>query len=287
MSEKWVWLIRKISPAASQERDFAKDILPLLLGGSIGLFLLCGGPSLGFLGLARLRDTQAQEATATFAAESRATQDAEITATAEAAATAETAALPAQAPPGWQLLYQHDFTESDGYWPDGSYWQPSADTTQKVTDGEYIWTLDSDNASLFWAAPGNAVSLTDFYVSVEARRIEGESALTGYGLMLRQDEDVYYLFEVTEIGNFRFRAREAGWRDIIDWQDTDLIRRDAPNKLTVWVKDNHFVLMINDQVAGQADDATIRQGWVGLAVHMLQAHANVTVAFDNFEVYAP
>lgn len=268
-----------------RERDFATDVLPLLIAGAVILCLLCGVPALGFLGYAVVRDTRAahQAQNATFAAEFHATQAVAITATAEAES------ILTQPPSDWRLLYEQDFAESDGHWLEGEEDQAWGVINREISAGEYVWTLDYLDDSSFWSWPGSLRDLSDFYVSVEADQTTEDWDLTSYGFNFRMVNGSHmYTFEVSETGEFGFWKRvNDEWEDIIAWQDTDLVRRGGVNKLAVRAEGNHFVLLINDRVAAQAYDSTFTQGRVGLTASGFQNGVTTTIAFDNFVVYAP
>jgi hypothetical protein len=131
-------------------------------------------------------------------------------------------------------------------------------------------------------------SVSDFYLTAEARRVSGVED-GQYGVILRRaDRDNYGLFKIEDSQYFKFSVRYEGeWETVIDWTEASAIRPGEVNRLTVIAEGSHFTFYINDEYVGEADDDRLTRGQSGLAIELLDAGDAATFEFDNFEVRAP
>jgi hypothetical protein len=128
--------------------------------------------------------------------------------------------------------------------------------------------------------------MSDFYLTVEARRVSG-SEDGRYGLVFRSVDGHCYLFEIVDYQYFRLRLwYEDEWTLLSDWTGTSAIRPGQVNRLTVIAKGTHFTFYVNDQHVGETDDGRLSSGRVGVAI-ALKADGAAVFEFDNFEVRAP
>jgi tRNA A-37 threonylcarbamoyl transferase component Bud32 len=226
---------------------------------------------------------QAAQATATAQA-ARAT----ATAQAQAAATAVADAgdVPAAAS-DWPIVLSDPFDPNVNDWPVGDYSDERVTGNRLVTGGTYRWQAEALDGVIWWSIPDIA-SVSDFYLTAEARRVNGVED-GQYGVILRRaDRDNYGLFKIEDSQYFKFSVRYEGeWETVVDWTEAPAIRPGEVNRLTVIAEGSHFTFYINDEYVGEASDDRLTRGQSGLAIELLDAGDAATFEFDNFEVRAP
>jgi hypothetical protein len=240
-----------------------------------------------------LATATAQVVQATAMAQSQATaaaQAARATATAQTQATATAAAGVSDVPAAasdWPIVLSDPFGPNVNDWPVGDYSDERVTGNRLVTGGTYRWKTDALDGVIWWSIPDIA-SVSDFYLTVEARRVSG--VMDGqYGVIFRRaDRDNYGLFKIEDSQYFRFSVRHEGeWDTVIDWTEASAIRPGEVNRLAVIAEGSHFTFYINDEYVGEADDDRLTRGQSGLAIELLDAGDAAIFEFDNFEVRAP
>ncbi len=296
-----------------------------VVGGALLLLcLLCGGATWAFRALARrgeaVMTATAQAAQATGTAQSvqttstaqalqaalQATTAAKATRTAEAQATAQAHAQetaqaqpPATAtllacvhntalvPAEWAVLVCDTFDANDREWPDGDYTGDLVTGTKSIVDGVYRWEANALDDVVWWSVPETS-SLSDFYLTVQVRRVSGADDAQ-YGVIFsRADRDNYGLFKIRDSQHFKFSLRHEGeWDTVIDWAETTAVRPGDTNRLTVVAEGSHLTFYVNDQFVGEADEERLSAGKIGLAIELAEAGDSAVFEFDNFEIRAP
>lgn len=268
--------------SSPRSRDFTTDVLPYLLIGIVVFCLLCVVPVSGYFVYRGYQSNRSAQATA------EAQQQA--TALANQLATAQAEALLVQPPATWTERYADDFSSpSDSVLHVGQYDDTLGDIAKSVADGQYHWQAPATANAIWWSGLEVLGDLTDFYAAVDGRRVSGTDYLVSYGITFRlRGENEYYYYAVADSGSFALhRLRDQGWTAIVDWQDTDVIRSGGWNRLAVRAVGDTFYLGINERLVATAEDASLAQGQVGLAINLYEAGEAADVAFDNFVVYAP
>ena len=243
----------------------------------------------------------AQAARATSTAQARATESAaglQATATAQAGviATAQAAHATSTAVAGnsdlprevldWPLILGDGFDANVNDWPAGDYSDERITGARMISGGKYRWEAEALDGVIWWSIP-EVDSVSDFYLTVEARWVSGVE--TGeYGVIFRRaDRDNYGLFKI-EGSQYKVSVRHEGeWETVIDWTETSAIHPVGVNRLAVLGEGSLFTFYVNGQYVGQADEDRVSRGQAGLAIELLDAGDTATFEFDNFEVRAP
>jgi hypothetical protein len=226
---------------------------------------------------------QAAQATATAqAAQATATAQAQAAAT----AVADVSDVPAVAS-DWPVVLSDPFGPNVNDWPVGDYSDARVTGNRLVTGGTYRLQAEALDGVIWWSIP-DIDSVSDFYLTTEARRVSGVED-GQYGVILRRaDRDNYGLFKIEDSQYFKFSVRHEGeWDTVIDWTEASAIHPGEVNRLTVIAEGSHFTFYINDEYVGEADDDRLTRGQSGLAIELLDAGDAATFEFDNFEVRAP
>ncbi|MDY7077913.1 MAG: protein kinase [Chloroflexota bacterium] len=242
---------------------------------------------------------QTMNATSTaYAVQLAATMDAQATVTAqalsvigeEAQATATVQACihkTALTPSDWAIILCDPFETNENDWPTGDYSSERATGNRSVTDGKLLWEATALDDVVWWAIP-DVASTSDFYLTLETRRVSGvENAQ--YGVIFRRaDSDNYGLFKIEDNQYFKFSSQHNGeWDTVIDWTETTAIRPGETNRMTIIAEGSHFTFYINDQYVGEADEGRLGKGKMGIAIELSDAGDTAVFEFDNFEVRTP
>ena len=248
----------------------------------------------------RIATTQAQATATTEAVRRIGTAQAQATATKQAAratSTAQAVRAPATAPAcghdtalapsDWRTVLCDTFDANVNDWPGGEYSDERIIGERSITGGKYRWETDALNDVIWWSIP-DVAPVSDFYLTVEARRISGVEDAQ-YGVLFRRaDSDNYGLFKIEDSQYFKFSVRHEGeWTHVIDWTEASAIRPGGTNRLTVLAEGSHFTFYINEQYVGEADDDRLSRGQPGLAIELADAGDTAVFEFDNFEIRAP
>lgn len=133
-------------------------------------------------------------------------------------------------------------------------------------------------------ADENLVELGDFYAEVTTFFPAAQpGAATGIAFRLI-DVDNYYLYLVTEDGQYALFVQEAGeWRTLIDYTPTDVFATDADalNLIGVLAEGDTLALTLNEQVIDVVQDGTLSRGGLAL-VGETNDEPGVVVGFDDF-----
>ncbi len=271
---------------------------------------------------AQAQATGAAQATAIAQANAMATADSNATATAESiqatktaqamlqAATSTPRLAPAQAtataraeatisalgaclhrsllaPLDWDVIECDSFDDDANDWSLGDYDGSRAVGSRELVDGKLVWDAEALSDVIWWTIP-DLVEVDDFYLTTEARRVDGVDTAQ-YGVIFRRvDADNYGLFKIEDSQYFKFSIRHEGeWYTVIDWTETSAVRPGEWNRLTVLGEGDHFTFYINDQYVGEIDEGRLSAGEVGIALELLDEGDAALFEFDNFELRAP
>ncbi|MFQ6100342.1 MAG: serine/threonine-protein kinase [Anaerolineae bacterium] len=187
----------------------------------------------------------------------------------------------------WPIVLYDDFSAEVNDWPTGDYSDELVEGNRQITSGQYHWEAAALGGVVWWSIPEIA-SVSDLYLTVEAKRTSGNTD-SQYGLLFRRvDRDNYYIFRIRDDGDYQFRTRYEGeWETLIDWTESDLIQPGGLNRLTVVAQGSHFTFYIDDQYVDEYDDSRLSSGRSGLLLGFNEAGDTAVFEFDDFELRAP
>ena len=253
---------------------------------------------------ARAKATATAQTKATATARARATAIARMKATAQAKATAivriratSIARAKATAIPqvlwdeikSWNIIVRDTFVNNANGWSVGDQDNDYYRGSRYFSGGKLVWRVDVSKYKNFvaWIWPRIKV-LTDFYLSVEARRINGPVTSACYGLWYRGNGSNYYIFEVCDNQMYKVSAHseKGGWQTLLGWQKSGVIRPGQVNKLAVLARGSNFRFFINDIPVNSLDNTRWASGRVGIVIELYEG-ATGSFEFDNFTVLSP
>lgn len=203
------------------------------------------------------------------------------------AALPTVAASPTPMQAAWNVNIKDDFSANDHGWPLGSNKQQYGSTNIAITGGKLVYELTSVENCWFWYYP-DLPSVSDFDTSVDVQRVEG--SVTGdYGMVLRAngDDNSFYYFGINDNNQqFAFFLIQNGnWTRLNDWTFNTNIRVGDINHLRVVSKGSLFVLYINGNNVGQADDTSLSSGKVGIFAELYDSGDRINIDYDNLVLH--
>jgi hypothetical protein len=206
----------------------------------------------------------------------------------QAQATARAIEIQQQEAENWSIQFNDPFDEDLEKWFIGEEEDPAlASVRWSIESGGYWWRGRAIDGFVWWVTP-DAEAVTDFYLSVKARQLNGPE--TGeYGIIFRQqDENHYYLFEVIDRGEYAvYLYTPDGWLALIEWTPHPSIKPGMIKKLAVLGLGDRFDLFINDEYLDSFTDSQLLSGQAGLLVGLSNAGDEGTWIFDDFELRVP
>ncbi len=191
----------------------------------------------------------------------------------------------AAAPADWTLAFSDDFTDNAHEWVVGSYEDAWGTMKRVITDSLYTWEMTAVQSVGRWCMP-EITPTTDFYLTVDARRVSGPLDAS-YGLVFRHRDGNYYLFSIRDDGFFNFNLWYGfTWSAIVDWTGTLAIQPGQVNQLAVLAEGTHFTFSINGERVADIEDTQLSEGEAGLSV-LLITPGNALFTFERFRLYTP
>ncbi len=192
--------------------------------------------------------------------------------------------LPQLEVPDWPIVLADDFSTNENGWP---IIDLQAEKTAITEDTQYKWWAKAKDWNIFWRRPISYENLKDFYVSVDAKYIEG-TGLGNYGLIFRHDASDYYIFVINDEGWFTIgKVVSNQYEPIVIWSIFSGIKPGETNQLAVIGIGSRFNCFINGYQVASISDTKITKGKVALAMLLFENGDESTFLFDNFELRAP
>jgi len=199
----------------------------------------------------------------------------------------------------WDLKFQYIFENGDaqGWDADGFEDDYGTARTSITPEGKYRWEIVSKQLTTWWVpAPPKIQPVADFYATVEVQKMPGSSLQSVPGILFRLlDNDNFYHFRVRQNGqihsaySFSSTPSERMYLPGMGTIQSNIIKEEGPNTLTVIVQGPAFYFYVNDEFVGQTVNDRLRRGQVMLGIVMPQEAGGerATVEFDNFELRTP
>lgn len=176
-------------------------------------------------------------------------------------------------------------------------WLTGSDMTgsKSIMNGNYVWDVHLDSGSDAWQLLNEDLSLIDFQLKVDAKRINGSPDNLCYGIIFRAEKSgltgivsegsgKYYELEVCDDQYYLITYYDGSdWNYWQDWTESTAIHPNDWNTLEVKAAGNQFEYFVNDVKIAEFSDSTLAEGNVGLSVYSYD-DAGGQIAFDNFSI---
>jgi hypothetical protein len=188
----------------------------------------------------------------------------------------------------WPVVLKTSFDDNIGEWSVGADEEPDLATIEwSIQDGRYRWDARAIASFVWWVTPAHN-NLGDFYLAVSARQIEGADS-GEFGVIFRKNEqDEYYLFELSNNGYYALFLRTVDeWQTLIDWTETAAVQIGQDNRIVVTAQGSKFYVGLNGQPFTQFFHTLLDTGQVGLLVGLSDPGEHGVWEFDDFELRSP
>jgi hypothetical protein len=186
--------------------------------------------------------------------------------------------------PSAALLEETEFERSSCFEDGGT-----EDVERFVEGGQFHMKINTPNI-IAWTVCDN-IPFSDFVLEVDATHVEGPDA-NAYGIIFRYDQgtDEFYNFSIGADGYYVLSLDGLNYTEpvfIVDWDTSPEINLGkTTNHLKVVVVGDTIEYYVNDQLIGEAQDATLASGDVGFFASSFD-DGGVHVSFDNLKVSQP
>lgn len=181
------------------------------------------------------------------------------------------------------VLFKDDFSHQTGGW---RTYEDSLSFAGYQSGGFRLW--GNVPQYQFWSVPG--LNFSDVLIYTRARQLGGPRD-NMFGVLCRyQDSTNYYALVIGSDGYYGIYKMASGKQSLIAQTHMDfseIIHRDGEeNEIIALCQGNQLTLVVNDTPLIQVEDATFKNGDVGLIVGNF-SEPGVDILFDDFIVVKP
>jgi hypothetical protein len=186
----------------------------------------------------------------------------------------------------WPVVISDSFDADDMGWTTGPQENDSLVSDRKIQNG--VYRIETTSTQEFFMCDYPKMDpVSDFYLTVDAREIRGNSGST-FGLIFREKDGSFYAFRTNGSSIEVHLLYSNQWQSLKGNQRWGMIKRAGDYfKLGVLAKDHHFYFFINDEFVGQVANTQLAKGRVGIIIESHGSATQKTFEFDNFELRAP
>jgi hypothetical protein len=149
------------------------------------------------------------------------------------------------------------------------------------------WELESVDNCWYWWYP-DLTSVADFDASIEVKRTGG-STTGDYGMVVRADsaKNSFYYFGISDANQKYafFIYQNEKWTKIQDWTFNASIGPGNVNRIEVVAKGSQFVFLINGAFAGEAEDARLTSGKIGILAELYDHADKIRIEYDQLVLH--
>ena len=187
----------------------------------------------------------------------------------------------------WEINVEDGFSSNVNGWPVGFDSEQYGSSNIAIRNGKLAFEVESIKDCWFWWFPDLPV-FSDFDVSMDIQRTEG-STTGDYGMVVRLDGDQnsFYYFAINDANQEYafFLYQFEGWTKIHDWDSNKVIKTGGINRIEVKATGSHFVFIINESVVGEANNARLSSGQVGILAKLYDPNDKINVEYDNLVLH--
>jgi hypothetical protein len=190
--------------------------------------------------------------------------------------------------PEWPVIYFETFDNNKRGWQLETYDNEYYQGLFSLIDGRYIANIIAKKGFFYSINNNFRTPLINVDISVDVDKSFG-SRNSGYGLVLRENENSLYYFRILEeTQQYSFtKLINDHWVEIIRNTYTPYILPQLLNHIRVQANESLFTFFINGKIVNQVIDNSINKGIVSIGIELYQPNDSILVAFDNYEVRKP
>ena len=183
----------------------------------------------------------------------------------------------------WQIKVEDDFSSNTNGWPVGFDQGQYGSSNLSIQNGKLVWEVTSVDNCWYWWYP-DLPTVSDFDASMDVQRTEG-STTGDYGMVVRLngDQNSFYYFGINDTNQEYafFLYQNDNWTTIHDWTYNSSIGSGKINRIGVNAIGSRFVFSINGNEVGNADNARLASGQLGILAKLYDSAENIKVECDN------
>ncbi len=187
----------------------------------------------------------------------------------------------------WEINIEDNFSSNVNGWPVGFDQGQYGSSNLAIQNGKLVWEVTSVTDCWYWWYPDLPI-LSDFDASMDIQRTEG-STTGDYGMVVRLDGDQnsFYYFAINDTNQEYafFLYQNDNWTRIHDWTFSSSIGSGKINRIEVKARASRFVFSINGTEVGNADNARLASGQVGVLAKLYDSDDNIKVSCDNLVLH--
>lgn len=191
----------------------------------------------------------------------------------------------------WTVGLQDTFDSNSSKWKEGDYDSSSATYSLQISSGTYSWQMQAKTDGALILMPATIEPHSSFYVSVDAKGIEGINNLA-YGIAFRSEGTTKYynfrLYPQKSWFSVKYREKIIDLDETLIYYPSNQIHENDWNKIQIVAIDTEYWFYINDVFVSRMSSDKYSGGIVGLIVAIEKTGQEAKVEFDNFDFrYSP
>ncbi len=199
---------------------------------------------------------------------------------------------PTQIEKEWHLTFEDRFTGNHQRWGTGVKENGICRLERRFSQGGYELTLHNlYHEDVFMGGDSNCFALEIYYLTVQAKMLEGNTDDDGYGLMFEEiNDECYALMRVRE------QARQVSVVQTINGGDnaqiylrrkpTPSLRPQESNKLAILAVDKEHWFYVNDALVSHHSIPRLSRSRLDVGI-IAGSRQTVVCRFGDFRVYQP
>ncbi len=190
----------------------------------------------------------------------------------------------------WPVVLQEKFANDKLKWVVGKSSDNLAIEDATIAANKYTWQVTTKKSMGSFSFPDMAEQ-TDMFVSLDMQiSTDSQNTSDQAGIIFRRSatDKSFYFFGVNPLGTYSLTLYDGTqWNDLISVTQTDALKPKQVNHIAVSAQGNQILLVINNNVVDNFEDAQLSSGTAGLGVNMPAPGETATIIFTNFYVRAP
>jgi hypothetical protein len=205
--------------------------------------------------------------------------DQQVTATAQAVQASVAEAE------NWNAVLSENFDQDTGTWQTGQETNEYGSSRWSIEQGKLVWEASATQGMVWWTIP-DMPAVADFYVSVLVSQNDSPpDSLVGVAFRVTEDQEGFYLFQVTPLGEYTvYQLENDKWITIVPASTSPAYLPGQPNQLAVLGQGNNYHFFINGNLVADMQHNSLSGGTAGLAIGLNNPNDTGKWEFESFQV---
>jgi hypothetical protein len=188
----------------------------------------------------------------------------------------------------WNAVLSENFDQDNGTWQTGEETNEFGSSKWSIEQGKLVWEASATQGMVWWTIP-DMQAVDDFYVSVVVSQNDSPpDSLVGVAFRVTEDEETYYVFQVTPQGEFAvYQLKNDGWITIVPASTSLAYLPGQANQLAVLGEGNNYHFLINEKLVADMHHESLSGGTAGLVIGLNNPNDKGRWEFESFQVKIP